>query len=49
MDSELMLRALTEEGNGSGKLSDSAKGELKQRFQRIAAEEQGQVGPTPDQ
>jgi hypothetical protein len=49
MDSDLMLRALTEEGNGSGKLSDSAKGELKQRFQRIAAEEQGQVGPTPDQ
>ena len=42
MDSDLMLRALTDETNGSAKLSDTAKGELKQRFQRIAAEERSQ-------
>jgi len=49
MDSDLMLRALTDETNGSAKLSDSAKGELKQRFQRIAAEERGEVRPAGDQ
>ena len=45
MDSDLMLRALTDETNGSAKLSDAAKGELKQRFQRIAAEERSQAHP----
>ena len=49
MDSDLMLRALTDETNGSAKLSDSAKGELKQRFQRIAAEERGEIRPTGEQ
>jgi hypothetical protein len=49
MDSELMLRALTDETGGSAKLSDSAKGELKQRFQRIAAEERGDARPAGDQ
>ena len=49
MDSDLMLRALTDETGGSAKLSDSAKGELKQRFQRIAAEERGDIGPAGDQ
>jgi hypothetical protein len=46
IDSDLMLRALCDETNGSAKLSDTAKGELKQRFQRIAAEERGQIPPT---
>jgi hypothetical protein len=46
IDSDLMLRALCDETNGSAKLSDAAKGELKQRFQRIAAEERGQIRPT---
>ena len=41
MDSDLIMRALADEANGSAKLSDSAKGELKQRFQRIADEERG--------
>ena len=45
MDSDLMLHALTDETNGTVKLSDSAKGELKQRFQRIAAEERGEIQP----
>lgn len=45
MDSDLMLRALTDETNGSAKLSDAARGELKQRFQRIAAEERSQIRP----
>ena len=49
MDSDLMLRALTDETNGSAKLSDSAKGELKQRFQRIADEERGEIRPTGEQ
>ena len=48
MDSDLMLRALTDDVEGSGRLSDSAKGELKERFQRIAAEERGDAGPTGD-
>ena len=49
MDSDLMLRALTDETNGSAKLSDAAKGELKQRFQRIAAEERSQIRPGGEQ
>jgi len=49
MDSDLMLRALTDDTNGTAKLSDSAKGELKQRFQRIAAEERGEITPSGDQ
>jgi len=49
MDSELMLRALTDETGGSARLSDSARGELKQRFQRIAAEERGDARPPGDQ
>jgi hypothetical protein len=49
IDSDLMLRALTEETNGSGKLSDSAKDELKERFKRIAAEERGEISPGTDQ
>ena len=48
MDSDLMLRALTDETGGSARLSDSAKGELKQRFQRIAAEERGETRPSGD-
>ena len=47
IDSELMLRALCEDTNGAGKLSDSAKGELESRFKRIVAEERGERGPTP--
>jgi len=49
MDSDLMLRALTDETGGSARLSDSAKGELKQRFQRIAAEERGDIRAAGDQ
>ena len=41
MDSDLIMRALCGEVNGSARLSDTAKGELKQRFQRIADEERG--------
>ncbi len=48
MDSELMLRALTDETGGSARLSDTAKGELKQRFQRIAADERGEIRPSGD-
>ena len=44
-----MLRALTDETNGSAKLSDAAKGELKQRFQRIADEERSQIRPGGEQ
>ena len=47
IDSELMLRALCEDTNGAGKLSDSTKGELESRFKRIVAEERGERGPTP--
>jgi len=49
MDSDLMLRALTDDTNGTAKLSDSAEGELKQRFQQIAAEERGEITPSGDQ
>ena len=49
MDSDLMLRALTDETNGSAKLSDAAKGELKQRFERIADEERSQIRPGSEQ
>ena len=45
MDPDLMLRALTDEADGSAKLSDAAKGELKQRFERIADEERSQIRP----
>jgi hypothetical protein len=45
IDSELMLKALCEETNGSAKLSDSARGELESRFKRIVAEERGESGP----
>ena len=41
MDADLIMRALCGEVNGSARLSDSAKGELKHRFQRIADEERG--------
>jgi hypothetical protein len=41
LDSDLIMRALCGEVNGSARLSDTAKGELKQRFQRIADEERG--------
>ncbi len=47
IDSELMLRALCEDTNGAGKLSDSTKGELESRFKRIVAEERGERGSTP--
>lgn len=46
IDSELMLRALCEDTNGAGKLSDSTKGELESRFKRIVAEERGERPPT---
>jgi hypothetical protein len=49
MDSDLMLRALTGDADGSARLSDSAKGELKERFQRIAAEERGETHPAGEQ
>jgi hypothetical protein len=41
MDADLIMRALCGEVNGSARLSESAKGELKHRFQRIADEERG--------
>jgi hypothetical protein len=44
IDSDLMLKALCEETNGSAKLSDSARGELESRFKRIVAEERGEGG-----
>jgi hypothetical protein len=42
IDSELILRALCDETNGAGKLSDSTRGELESRFKRIVAEERGE-------
>jgi hypothetical protein len=45
IDSELMLKALCDETNGSAKLSDSARGELESRFKRIVAEERGEGRP----
>jgi hypothetical protein len=45
IDSELMLRALSEETNGAAKLSASAKEELESRFKRIVAEERGEHHP----
>jgi hypothetical protein len=42
IDSEAILKALSEEANGSPKLSDSAKEELESRFKRIVAEERGE-------
>jgi hypothetical protein len=42
MDSDLMLRALTDEAKGSDKLTRRAKDQLEYRFQRIADEERSQ-------
>jgi hypothetical protein len=42
IDSEAILKALSDETNGAAKLSDSAKGELASRFKRIVAEERGE-------
>jgi hypothetical protein len=42
IDSELMLKALCDETNGTAKLSESARGELESRFKRIIAEERGE-------
>jgi hypothetical protein len=42
MDSDLMLRALTDEAKGSDKLTRRAKDQLEHRFQRIADEERSQ-------
>jgi hypothetical protein len=49
MDSDLMLRALTDEAKGTDKLTRRAKDQLEYRFQRIADEERSQPHPSGEQ
>lgn len=49
MDSDLMLRALTDETKGSEQLTRRAKDQLEYRFQRIADEERSQPRPSGEQ
>jgi hypothetical protein len=47
MDSDMMLKALGDDTNGSARLSDAARGELESRVRRIVAEERGEGRPSP--
>jgi hypothetical protein len=47
IDSDMMLKALCDETNGSAKLSPTARGELESRFKRIVDEERGEHKQSP--